>query len=90
MGNHSDIKPRVQHHAPLSSIRGLLQCASITWYKSFCPLSGVKRCLLFGGSVCIGYIGGSAGAKARCLLDVGVCYLECPLKEVPLYVHNNI
>ena len=32
------------------------------------------------------YIGGSAGAKARCLLDRGVHHLECPLFEVPLYL----
>ena len=81
MGNHGDIEPRVRRHAPLSGIRGLLQCASTTWCKS-CPLSGVKRCPLFGGSVCISYIGGSAGTKARrCLLDGGVCYLECLLKR---------
>ena len=85
MGDHGDIEPRVRCHAPLSGIRGLLQCASITWCKSSCPLSGVKRCLLFGDSVYISYIGGSASAKARCPLDRGVRYLECPLKEVPLY-----
>ena len=86
MGNHGDIEPRVRCHAPLSGIRSLLQCASTTWCiaKSSCPLSGVKRCPLFGGSVCISYIGGSVGAKARCPLDRGVRYVECPLKEVPL------
>ena len=84
MGNHSDIEPRVRCRAPLSGIRGLLQCASTTWCKSSCPLSGVKRCPLFGGSVCISYIGGSASAKARCSLDGSVHYLECQLKEVPL------
>ena len=62
MGDHGDIEPRVRRHAPLSGIRGLLQCM-ITWCKSSCPLSGVKRCPLFGGS---GYIGGSASAKVRC------------------------
>ena len=31
------------------------------------------------GSVYISYIGRSADAKARHLLDVGVRYLECPL-----------
>ena len=63
-------------------IRGLLQCASTTWCKSSYPLPGIKRCPLFGGSVCMGR---SSGAKARCPLDGGVRYLECPLKEVPLY-----
>ena len=84
MGDHGDIEPRVRRHTPLSDIRGLLQQASITWCKSSCPLSGVKRCPLFGGSVYISYIGGSASAKARCPLDGGVHYLECPLKEVPV------
>ena len=85
MGGHSDTEPRVRCHAPLSGIGGLLQCASISSCKSSCPLSEVKKCLLFEGSVYISYIGGLAGAKARCPLDRGVCYLECPLKEVPLY-----
>ena len=31
------------------------------------------------GFVCISYIGRLAGAWVRCLLDGGVCYLECPL-----------
>ena len=31
----------------------LLQCASIVSCKSSCPLSGVKRCPIFEGSVCI-------------------------------------
>ena len=75
MGDHGDIEPRVRRHSPLSGIRGLLQCASTTWCKSSCPLSGVKRCPLFGDSVCIG---GLASAKARCSLDGGVRYLECP------------
>ena len=35
-----------------------------------------RRCLLFGGSVYISYIGRSAGAKARRPLDGGVCYSE--------------
>ena len=39
--------------------------------------------------VLFSYIGGLAGAKARCLLDGGVHYLECPLKEVPLYCHKE-
>ena len=39
--------------------------------KSSCPLSRVKRCLLFGGSDYISYIERSAGAKARCPLDRG-------------------
>ena len=66
-------------YTPLSVIRGLLQCTSIGSCKSSCPLSGVKRCPLFGGSVYISYIGRSAGAKARRPLDGGVRYLECPL-----------
>ena len=85
MGSHSDTEPRVRHHAPVSGKGGFFQCVSISSCKSSRPLSGVKRCPLFGGSVYISYIGGLAGAKARCLLDRGVCYLECPLKEVPLY-----
>ena len=43
-------------------------------------LRGVR----YSGIVCINYIGGSVLAKARCPLDGGVRYLECPLKEVPL------
>ena len=75
MGGHGDTEPKAQRHAPLS------QCMSISMCKSSCPLSGVKRCPLFRGSVYISYIGGSAGAKARCPLDGGVRYLECPLKR---------
>ena len=77
---HQTLSPRV---------RVWLRKTSTTWCESSCPLSGVKRCLLFGGSVCISYIGGSASAKARCPLDGGVRYLECPLKEVPLYSHSR-
>ena len=84
MRNHGDTEPRAQRHAPLSGMGGLFQCASICSCKSFCPLSGVKRYPLFGGSDFI--IGGSASAKARCPLDSGVHYLKCPLKEVPLYI----
>ena len=38
-------------------------------YLTSSPLSGVKRCPLFRGSVYISYIGESASAKARCPLD---------------------
>ena len=69
MDDHGDIEPRVRRHAPLSCISGLLQCASTTWCKSSYPLSGVKRCPLIGGSVCISSIGESASAKARYPLD---------------------
>ena len=64
MGSHGDTVASVQSHAPLSVIGGLFQCASISWCKSSCPLSGVKRCPLFRGSVYVSYIGGSAGAWA--------------------------
>ena len=42
-------------HTPLSVKRGLLQCTTIGSCKTSCPLFGVKRCPLFGGSVCISY-----------------------------------
>ena len=61
-------KPSVRCHAPLSVTGGLLQRASISWCKSSCLLSRTKRCLLFGGSVYISYIGGSASVKPRCPL----------------------
>ena len=37
---------------------------------------------------CFYYIGGLAGAKTRCLLDGGVRYLDCLLKEVTQYCHG--
>ena len=80
MGGHGDIVASVQSHAPLFVIGGLFQCASISWCKSSCPLSGVKRCTLFGGSVYISYIGGSAGAWAICPLGGGVRYLESVIR----------
>lgn len=43
--------PRPVDHAPLSAIRGILQCTSISSCKSSFPLSGVKRCLLLECSV---------------------------------------
>ena len=56
-------------HAPLSVKRGLLQCTRISSVKTSCPLSGVKRCPLFRGSVYINYIGRSASAWVGCPLD---------------------
>ena len=81
MGGHSDsYRVKSLTPSPLSGIGGVLQCASISLCKSSCPLSRVKRCPLFEGSVYISYnIGGLADAKARCPLDRGVRYLECPL-----------
>ena len=65
-------------HAPLSVIRGLLLCTSISLCKS-CPLSGVKRCPLFGGSLYTSYIGRLAGAKARLpeIMEPGLEWVEC-------------
>ena len=53
MGGHNDTVASVRSHTPLSVIGGLFHCASISLCKSSCPLSGVKRCPLFGGSVYI-------------------------------------
>jgi hypothetical protein len=75
-------QPLVRHALrprPIVRYKRFITMASISSCKSFCPLSGVKRCPLFGGSGCISYIGRSAGAKARRPLDGGVRYLECPL-----------
>ena len=62
-------------HAPCRGLNYCNVCASV---KSSYLLSGAKMCPLFGvgPSVTIGKL---VGAKARCLLDRGACYLVCPL-----------
>ena len=53
-----------------------------------CPLFGVRRWPLFGGSKCIGIMGRSNGGSATVRSRGGVCSMEGPSSEVLLY--NNI
>ena len=71
--------PLLHIHTPLSSIRGLFQCASICSCKSSCPLSRFKVSATRGFS----YIEGSAGIykdqtsiRWRCPL-FGVSVIRC-------------
>ena len=50
-----------------------------------CPLFGVRRWLLFGGSKCIGIMGRSNGGSATVRSRGGVRSMEGPSSEVLLY-----
>ena len=51
-----------------------------------CPLFGVRRWPLFGGSKCIGIMGRSNGGSATVRSRGGVCSMEGPSSEVLLYI----
>ena len=50
-----------------------------------CPLFGVRRWPLFGGSKCIGIMGRSNGGSATVRSRGGVRSMEGPSSEVLLY-----
>ena len=51
-----------------------------------CPLFGVRRWPLFGGSKCIGIMGRSNGGSATVRSRGGVRSMEGPSSEVLLYI----
>ena len=52
-----------------------------------CPLFGVRRWPLFGGSKCIGIMGRSNGGSVTVRSREGVRSIERPSSEVLLYIH---
>ena len=54
-----------------------------------CPLFGVRRWPLFGGSKCIGIMGRSNGGSATVRSRGGVRSMEGPSSEVLLYVEYS-
>ena len=54
-----------------------------------CPLSGVERCPLLGGSKCTVSIGRAIGGMEFVRCTEVVRLSESPLLEVSLYTNNN-
>lgn len=54
-----------------------------------CPLFGVRRWPLFGGSKCIGIMGRSNGGSVTVRSREGVRSIERPSSEVLLYMKSN-
>ena len=65
-----------------STLGGYFVQIAVLWGHTGCPLSGVERCLLLGGSKCNISIGRAIGGMEfiRCI-EV-VCLSESPLLEV--------
>ena len=55
-----------------------------------CPLFGVRRWPLFGGSKCIGIMGRSNGGSATVRSRGGVRSMEGPSSEVLLYMYIHV
>ena len=70
---------------PLSAFGGYFVQIAVLWGRAGCPLSGVKRCPLLGGSKCIISMGRAIkGMEFVCCTEV-VHLSESPLLEVSLY-----
>ena len=69
-----------------SALGGNFVQTTVLWWHALCPLSGVERCPLLGGSKCIIYMAKSIGGTGfvRCIEVVRSS--ECPLIEVLLYI----
>ena len=58
---------------------------AVLWRRAGCPLSGVERCPLLGGSKCTISMGGAIGGMEFVRYTEVVRLSESPLLEVSLY-----
>ena len=64
---------------------------AVLWGHAGCPLSGVERCPLLGGSKCSYYFYGKSNRGHEiCPLYRGFHLSESPLLEVSLYLKNTL
>ena len=68
----------------LSALGGYFVQIAVLWGHAGCPLSGVERCPLLGGSKCTVSIGRAIGGMDFVRCKEVVRYSESPLLEVSL------
>ena len=78
---------------PLSAFRGYFVQIAVLWGRAGCPLSGVERYPLLGGSKCTISMGRAIGGMKFVRRTEVVRLSESPLLEVSLYklvTHNRL